>query len=283
MKLADKLSQSWHSFFRKRKVSIIEPESGTERWYTHISPVAMAMSGVAALFIIFGILLLLVAYTPLLDMLPGYRTDASRSRQTLIRALIRVDSLERKMNDMLIYNENRILVVDGKTPAMSSVRTDSIASDKTLVPPSSADTTFRRQMENDRHYTLNTLSQTKHTSINATKPMEGIIAERFDAKSGLFGIRMAAAPESQVMAIAEGTVLAVDWLPESGNSITIQHDNNIVSIYRNLSGAIVSKGQRVSTSEILGYSALEDQSELMFEFEMWMGGKPLNPESYILF
>lgn len=282
MKILDKLSQIWHSSLRKRKLSIVEPESGTERWYTHISPIAMAMSGVAMLFIVFIILLMLVAYTPLLDMLPGYRTDASKSRQTLIRALIRVDSLERKMNDMLIYNENRILVVDGKTPAMSSVRSDSVAFDKSLVPPSTADTLFRRQMENDRHYTLNTPSQ-QHSSINASKPMEGIISERFDAKSGLFGIRMASSPESQVMAIAPGTVLAVDWLPESGYSIAIQHDNNIVSVYRNLSGAIVSKGQRVNVSEILGYSAAEEQAELMFEFEMWMGGKPLNPESYILF
>lgn len=282
MKILDKLSQIWHSSLRKRKLSIVEPESGAVRWYTHISPIAMVMSGVAMLSIVFIILLMLVAYTPLLDMLPGYRTDASKSRQTLIRTLIRVDSLERKMNEMLIYNENRILVVDGKTPTMSSVRNDSVTFNKNLVPPSTADTLFRRQMENDRHYTLNTSSQ-QHSSINASKPMEGIISERFDAKGGLFGIRMASSPESQVMSIAPGTVLAVDWLPESGYSIAIQHDNNIVSVYRNLSGAIISKGQRVNTSEILGYSAVEEQAELMFEFEMWMGGKPLNPESYILF
>ena len=225
-----------------------------------------------------------MAYTPLLDMLPGYRTDASRSRQTLIRTLIRVDSLERKVNDMLVYNENRILVVDGKMPAMSSVRSDSVAFDKSIVPPSGADTIFRRQMENDRLYALNqgTTSQ-QRTTINAVKPMEGIIAERFNAKVGLFGIRMAAAAEQQILSIADGTVVAVDWLPESGNSIMVQHDNGIASIYRNLSGAIVTKGQRVISGEVIGYSAVEDEAEKMFEFEMWMGGKPLNPESYILF
>ena len=279
----NRAESKWHSLFRKRKVAIIDPENSTERWYTHLSPTAMVMSGVATIFIIFLLLLTLVAYTPLLDMLPGYRTDASRARQTLIRSLIRVDSLERKLNDMLIYNENRILVIDGKTPAMSSVRSDSVAFDKNIVPPSKADTLFRRQMENDRHYALNTTATQQRTTINAVKPMEGIIADSFDAKAGIFGIRMVSAPESQVMAIADGTVLAVDWLPESGNSIIVQHDSNIISIYRNLSGAIVTKGQRVAASEILGYSAVEEQSEKMFEFEMWMGGKPLNPESYILF
>ncbi|MBE6193235.1 MAG: M23 family metallopeptidase [Rikenellaceae bacterium] len=284
MKLFEKISLWWHNIFRKRKVAIIEPESGVERWYAHLSPMAMTMTAVALVSIVFALLLVLVAYTPLLDMLPGYRTDASRSRQTLIRTLIRVDSLERKVNDMLVYNENRILVVDGKMPAMSSVRSDSVAFDKSIVPPSGADTIFRRQMENDRLYALNrgTTSQ-QRTTINAVKPMEGIIAERFNAKVGLFGIRMAAAAEQQILSIADGTVVAVDWLPESGNSIMVQHDNGIASIYRNLSGAIVTKGQRVISGEVIGYSAVEDEAEKMFEFEMWMGGKPLNPESYILF
>lgn len=284
MRLFEKISLWWHNIFRKRKLVIVEPESGTERWYAHLSPVAMVMSCVALVTIVFALLLALVAYTPLLDMLPGYRTDASRSRQTLIRTLIRVDSLERKMNQMLVYNENRILVVDGKMPTMSSVRSDSVAFDKSIVPPSGADSLFRRQMENDRLYTISSGGKNQsHTKINAVKPMEGIIAERFNAKVGLFGIRMAAAAEQQIVAVTDGTVVAVDWLPESGNSIIVQHDNGIASIYRNLSGAIVTKGQRVATNEVIGYSAAESDAEKMFEFEMWMGGKPLNPESYIIF
>ena len=283
MKMFEKISLWWHNIFRKRRVAIIEPDTNTESWYTHLSPVAMAMSFVAMVSIVFAVLLALVAYTPLLDMLPGYRTDATRSRQTLISALIRVDSLERKMNDMLIYNENRILVVDGKMPAISSIKGDTVTFDKNVVPPSAADSLFRRQMENDRRYALNAGSGQQRTTISAVNPMEGIVAERFNAKTGLFGIRMASSPESQVVAIADGTVVAVDWSPEGGNTVAIQHDNGIYSVYRNLSAAIVTKGHRVSGSEVLGYSAVESEAENMFEFEMWMGGKPLNPETYILF
>ena len=283
MKLFDKISLWWHNIFRKRKIAIVEPESGVESWYAHLSPVSMVMSCIALIFIVFIILLTLVAYTPLLDMMPGYRTDATRSRQTLIRTLIRVDSLEQKMNDMLIYNENRILVVDGKMPTMSSVRNDSTTFDKSIVPPSQADTLFRRQMENDRRYTLNAGKSQQRTTISAVKPMEGIVSEGFNAKVGLFGIRMAAAPESEVVAVADGTVIAVDWSPEGGNTVVLQHDNGMMTIYRNLSAAIATKGHRVSASELIGYSSMEDQADKMFEFEMWMGGKPLNPQSYILF
>ena len=187
------------------------------------------------------------------------------------------------MNDMLVYNENRILVVDGKMPAISSIKGDTVTFDKSVVPPSAADSLFRRQMENDRRYALNAGGGQQRATINAVKPMEGIVAERFDAKVGLFGVRMASSPEAQVMAIADGTVVAADWSPEGGNTVAIQHDNGIYSVYRNLSAAIVTKGHRVSSSEVIGYSAAEAEAEKMFEFEMWMGGKPLNPETYILF
>ena len=283
MKMFEKIALWWHNIFRKRKIAIIDPESGSERWYTHLSPLSMITSGIALVTIVFLLLLLLVAYTPLLDMLPGYRTDATRSRQTLISALIRVDSLERKMTDMLIYNENRILVVDGKMPAVSSVRGDSVAFNKSIVPPSSADSLLRRQMENDRRYALNAKGGQQRVAISAIKPMDGIVAERFNAKAGLFGIRMAGSAESQIVAIADGTVVTVDWLPEGSNLVTVQHDNGVYSLYRNLSATIVTKGHRVGQGEVLGYSSVESQADKMFEFEMWMSGKPLNPESYILF
>lgn len=273
----------WHGFFRKKRICVVEPESGKERWYTHLSAAGLTMSCVALISIIFAILLTLVAYTPLLDMMPGYRTEASRARETLIRNLIMVDSLERKMNDMLIYNENRILVVDGKTPTTSSVRTDSLSSDKSIVPPSQIDSLFRRQMEDDRNYTLVSSGSQHRSSINALKPIDGIITERFNAKTALYGIRITSSPLSQITAIANGTIISTDWLPEHGNSVTIQHDNGIISIYRNLSDAIITKGQRVSSGEVIGYSATEEHPEMLFEFEMWMGGNPLNPESYILF
>lgn len=273
----------WREIFRKRRISISNPETASESWYTHISPVGIGTSAVALVFIVFGILLLLVAYTPLLDMLPGYRTDASKSRETLVRSLIRIDSLERKMNDMLIYNENRLLVVDGKTPTMRTVQNDTTARSKQIIPPSQADSLFRQQMENDNAYALNTTQGNTHSSINAVKPLDGIIAERFNAKVGLYGVRIASAPATQVVAIAAGTVTAADWIPDSGNCITIQHDNGMTSVYRRMSSTIAAKGQRVASGEVVGYSSDEEEKDSLFEFELWMSGKPLDPEAYIIF
>lgn len=282
MILFEKIALWWHNIFRKHRISISTPENDHVSWYTHLSVMGMITVVTALIFIIFGILLLLVAYTPILDTMPGYRTDATRSRETLVRTLIRIDSLERKMNDMLIYNENRILVVEGKTPVSRSLPTDTLQRSKSIIAPSRADSLLRHQMENDPAYTLREGS-TSRRNINAVKPMEGIISERFNAKIGLHGIRMAGAPETQIVATADGTIVTADWSPEQGNCIIIQHDNGMMSVYRALSSTIVSKGERVKAGEVIGYSSTEDDAAALFEFELWSNGKPLDPESHIIF
>ncbi|MBQ7856261.1 MAG: M23 family metallopeptidase [Alistipes sp.] len=282
MRFFEKIALWWHNIFRKRRISISDPETSNVSWYTHLSVMGIITLFTALVFIIFGVLLLLVAYTPILDTMPGYRTDASRSRETLLRTLIRIDSLERKMNDMLIYNENRILVVEGKTPATRTMPSDTLLRNKSIVAPSRADSLLRQQMESDAAYTLRESSASRR-NINAVKPMEGIISERFNAKIGLHGIRMVGTPESQIVATAEGTIVTADWSPEQRNCIVIQHDNGMMSVYRALSSTIVSKGQRVAAGEVIGYSATEEDAEALFEFELWSNGKPLDPESHIIF
>ncbi len=269
--------------WRKMRISISDAQTHREIRHIHLSPAGMAASTLALLVLIFVIVLTAVAYTPILDMMPGYRTNATRSRETLMRSLIRIDSLERKMNDMLAYNESIILVVDGKTPAMRTVENDTTQTDKSIVPPSHADSVFRRQMERNEQLAAQSKKR-EATNINAVPPMDGIISGRFNAKSGLYGIRITGSPEAQVVAIADGTVIDNEWSPEAGNTVAIQHTNGIVSVYRRLTNTLVGKGQLVKGSDVVGYAMSSDGSEASsFEFELWGDGKPIDPESYILF
>lgn len=275
---------SWVSgLFRKRRVAIFDDNE--EQWHAELSPATLTAIGVAVVTLIFGVLLLLVAYTPLLDLMPGYRTNAGRSREMLIRSIVRIDSLERKMNDMLTYNENRILVVSGKTPAMQSVKNDSLQRNKSFVAPSKADSILRKKIENDERYRLNNTKQKSivQNSLNAVAPMYGLISERFNSK-GLLGVRINGTRDAQVSAIADGMIILSDWSPEAGHSIVIQHKDNYLSVYRHLSGILLSKGERVQGAQAIGYAGSDDEEELsMLEFELWRNGKAVNPELYIIF
>ena len=275
---------SWFgSAFRKRHIAVFDKEE--KLWHADLSPVMLSTIGVAVVTLVFGVLLLLVAYTPLLDLMPGYRTNAGRSREMLIRSIVRIDSLERKMNDMLTYNENRILVVSGKTPAMQSVKNDSLHRSKSFVAPSKADSLLRQKIENDERYRLNGAksARAEQNILNTVAPMYGLISERFNAK-GLLGVRINGAKDAQVVSIADGMVVLTDWSPEAGHCVVIQHKDNYLSVYRHLSGVLLSKGERVQGAQAVGYAGSDKDVELsMLEFELWRDGKAVNPELYIVF
>lgn len=275
---------SWlGGLFRKRRIAILDREE--ERWHADISPTSLTAIAIAVVTLIFGVLLILVAYTPLLDLMPGYRTHAGRSREMLIRSIVRIDSLERKMNDMLTYNENRILVVSGKTPAMQSLKNDSLQRNKSFVALSKADSLLRQKIENDERYRLNESKPklTIQNSLNAVSPMYGLISERFNTK-GLLGVRINGTRDAQVSAIADGVVVLSEWSPESGHSVVIQHKDNYLSVYRHLSGVLLTKGERVQGAQAIGYAGSDKDEELsMLEFELWRNGKAVNPELYIIF
>lgn len=283
MKLFEKINFWIGEARRKRRVAIYDKNE--EVWHADLSLIKSGAIGVAIIALVFGVLLLLVAYTPLLDIMPGYRTNAGRSREMLIRSIVRIDSLERKVNDMLTYNENRILVVSGKTPAMQSVKNDSLQRAKAFVAPSQADSLLRQKIENDENYRLNTTkpNQVEQSALNAVAPMYGIVSERFNAKA-LQGIRINGTKEAQVLATADGVVLLNEWSPEKGHCVVIQHNNNFVSLYRNLSSVVIAKGEQVKGAQAIGCAGSDqDETLSMLEFELWSNGKAVNPELYIVF
>ena len=129
------ISSWWKRFSRKRRLSMLNATDNVEEWYTHISP-----AGLLAAFLAFILILSIVAYTPVLELLPGYRVEAARSRENLMQSVIRLDSMERMMNDMITYNNNIALIMEGKTPVVRTVgKEDSIRTNKTLVVPSRED------------------------------------------------------------------------------------------------------------------------------------------------
>jgi len=102
------------------------------------------------------------------------------------------------------------------------------------------------------------------------------------------GIDIAAPLDTQVQAIAEGTVINVYTDDRYGISIVINHGNGLSSIYSNLSttqlvqmGDVVTKGQVISG---VGETALfETLDEAHLHFAMTQDGESINPRQYIKF
>lgn len=278
-------------FFRKRRVSVMNAADRTEEWYVHISPAGAVAASLAALLVVFIAVSILVSYTPLLEFIPGYRAIANRSREGLIANIMRMDSMERQMRDMLTYNQNIALIMDGKMPVVRTIVSgDSARIDKTLVMPSPGDSLLRAQMEGDGPYSLHqsAAQRGKEMPMDMTAPVAGVVTSHFSIVESRFGIAIAAAAGAQITAIADGTVILSSWSPENGYMVVMQHDrSNMVSIYRQLATSAVTAGQRVAAGDIVGYNAETDAqteettNEILFE--LWDDGKPADPEAYIIF
>lgn len=285
----DKLVGRWNALFRKRRLVMQDVATQNEEWHIHLSPAAILTTSISAVVLLFVVVLTLVAYTPVVEFLPGFRTDADRHRESLVETIMRLDSMERVMNDMMTYNENISMIMAGKTPvARTIVRSDSSRRKPVLVVPSAEDSLLRAQMEGDGIYGLNRADagRTIREAVELLTPVEGVITRPFNLEESRFGVAIAAAPKAGVTAIDNGTVIASLWTPEGGQQLIIQHRGQLTAIYRNLSQPLVEANQTVRAGEIVGYTAektSEEDEVKEFELELWMNGKPVNPEGYILF
>ena len=184
MALFKKIRSWWRGLFRKRRFNMLNATDNSEEWHIHLSPASIFAALVAFLLLLFILILSLVAYTPVLEFLPGYRTEADRSRESLVQNIIRLDSMERMLNDMMTYNENISLILDGKTPVARSLpASDSTRASKLLVMPSHEDSLLRAEMEGDGPYSLagdGTASRRQvREAIQLAPPVDGIITDRF--------------------------------------------------------------------------------------------------------
>ena len=279
----------WRGLFRKRRFNMLNATDNSEEWHMHLSPANIFAAFLSFMLLLFILVLSLVAYSPILEFLPGYRTEADRSRESLVQNIIRLDSMERMMNDMLTYNQHIALIMEGKTPVARTLATsDSTRTSKVLVMPSPEDSLLRAQMEGDGPYAIAGRSggsrRSVREAIELAKPVEGIITDRFDIRNGNFGVRIAAAASDRITAIDNGTVVLSLWTPETGYMVELQHANNLLSVYKGLSQSLVTTGQTIRAGEMVGYNAEAEEGEVrLFEFELWNNGKPVDPEGYIVF
>ena len=86
----------------------------------------------------------------------------------------------------------------------------------------------------------------------------------------------------EVRAILEGKVTSIKEDKILGKTITIEHDNNIISTYQGLSEVTVSENDQIGQATIIGKSGnsniVKDEKNILL-FEVTVDGKYINPEN----
>lgn len=253
----------------------------------YISPLWVIMSLFFSFLLLAGVLYLIVVFTPVGNLLPGYISN--RAKEELIRNNIRIDSLTREVEkqDRYIANIQALIsgniTIDSITSSPVPINTEGISTDKTIHEKE-----FMEQWEEREKYNLTSqaTSVAELQELHLMRPTRGDVIKPFDPNSGHFGIDIAEIPGESVMAIHDGVVVMSDFTANEGFTIAIQHRENMISIYRNCYRLLKNIGDKVSGGEVIATLSSGENDNRKKEYlhlELWHRGKPLDPSTYIAF
>ncbi len=232
----------------------------------------------------------LISFTSLRELIPGY--PSAESRRALVQNTLKIDSLQNEINLWRLQLTNIQRIVTGKEP----IRVDSLLSvsqykDSLITAKntdfSKDDSLLRSTVIKEEQFNLSARTHKieQIEGLHFFPPVRGMITQEYNTAINHPYIDIAAPENSVVSAVLDGTVISSDYSEQNGYIIQIQHDNNLISIYKHNAKLLKKTGDKVSAGSpvsLVGSTGkLSTASHL--HFELWYKGKPVNPADYIKF
>ncbi len=272
----------------KYRLNILNDQTFEEVWAMRLSRLnVIAFFGSAAILIVI-LVIALIAFTPIREFIPGY-PDGNTRRNIVINAL-KADSLEHELKLWKDYYNNINNIIRGGEPLSVISKPDSSVKYKEIrFTRSVEDSLLRMQIEENEMYNLSVFDGRK-TKSNISNmlfftPVKGVVTSTFSLQLNHYGVDIVAAPNEPVVAVADGTVTLSTWTLETGYVLQIQHDDNLISVYKHNSQLLKKQGTRVKAGETI--AIIGNSGELTtgphLHFELWYNGNPIDPQKYIVF
>ena len=284
------------SFFSKLKhkyrLVVFNENSYQEVWWIKLSRLKL-INIFILLFIFFAtIIILAIAYTPLKEYIPGY--PSGEIKKDIILNAIKVDSLEQALKIKEQYFNNLKNIISGEelnnyVDYNKDTISDSIYNVDLNHKLSKDDSLLRVKIESEDTYNISSYEIAENSNslsdIHFFPPLKGIITNKFDKKNHHYGVDIVSSANEPIAATLKGRVIFAGWTLQTGYVIQIQHENNLISIYKHLDHLIVEEGDKVNTADPIAFvgNTGEETTGPHLHFELWHNGKALNPEDYINF
>lgn len=269
----------WQRFRFKFRVSVLNENTLNEVWHIRLSRAGVILMITGLFVVIFAIISVLIWFTPLNRYLPGYNANL---RSDIVEQVARVDSLGEQVTLQKQYIDAMRSVLTGEVSTDTVLSLDSLAivqREQLLEAKNAVTEGFLNQYEQKEREQLILFNQPQSAPvITMFRPVRGIIQQQFSEQEGRYGIQIETADKQTVASVLAGTVVAVMPSMTDKWCIIIQHENDFISIYRNLSKPRYAIGDKVDTGTIIGATAAN-----ILTFELWKKGHPINPQNTIIF
>lgn len=270
------------------RLAIIDDKTHKQLVTLHFTRIGFLLTTISILVVICGITYAVIAYTPIRTFIPGY-PDA-RSKRAAIRNAIKVDSLENVIYRWELYSENLKRVMTGEEPLKIDSLINLNKADRAMNADVAAlqkqDSLLREQVKEEEQFGISERDRRDLPieGLHFFTPLKGVVSQGYDPVMHPY-IDITAQEGSVVKATLDGTVIFAGWSEEAGYTIQVQHEGDIVSIYKHNEKLLKNTGDKVTAGApiaLIGNTGrLTTGTHL--HFELWHKGETVDPTKYIKF
>ena len=284
--MKNKRKAFWKNIKFKYKLTVINENTLEEIVGIHVSKLNGLSVLLSAVTVIFLIASLIIAFTPLRNYLPGYMN--TEVREQVVMNALRADSLQQMLERQRMYVMNIQDIIGGvvKVDSVHSIDSLTMVRSEELMERTQAEDDFRKQYEESERYNLTTIDNAPAvTGLIFFRPTRGTVSSSFDANRKHFGIDIAATPNESVLATLDGTVILATYTADTGYVIQVQHNQNLVTVYKHCGSLLKKVGDTVKAGEAIALvgNTGEKTTGPHLHFEIWNKGRALDPSKYIVF
>jgi len=271
----------------KYRLVILNEDTFEERFAIKLTRLNVFV--IVALSSIFLILatIFLIAFTSLKEYIPGYSSTALKQKATELN--YKTDSLQDviNMNEQYYASIKKVLTGDvkmvefNKDSIIDAAKKDAQSAD---LIPAKEDSLLRNLVDKEDKYNIFE-SSISNSNLVLFPPVEGTISEVYDVKEKHYAIDIVVAKDTPVKATADGTVIFAEWTAETGYVVIIEHNNDLISVYKHNASLTKQQGELVKAGEVIAMAGNtgEFTTGPHLHFELWNNGYPVNPANFIEF
>lgn len=268
-KLDYKVREWFKGLKEKYHLSLMNKDSFKEIYSLQVSKGKFFLVVSGFILFIFTTTFLLIAFTPLKKLVPGFETVMMHNQ--FVDMQKRLIVMEEDLNGKLEYAQHLDSVFKDFQVNMNNI--DSVEEQKAIheIPTKSKTKVLHLKEQLFQYHFF--------------KPVTGLVSQKYNPVENHFGIDVVCEKNEAVKATLPGKVILANWSVETGHTIIIQHLDNLISIYKHNSILLKRKGDWVKAGEVIAF--VGNSGELTtgphLHFEIWHNSNPINPLDVISF
>ena len=270
------------------RITLVDDDTHDKLWSKKFTRMGALVTAITTVVVTISVIFCIIAFTPVRTLIPGY-PDA-RTKHDAIRNAIRLDSLENVLTKWELYSENLRRVVDGREPlkidSLMEIRKGGASQTADPKEIGAKDSLLRKEVSDEDRFDIKS-NQSRTLPIEGMHfftPLKGVVSQGYDKVLHPY-IDITAPDNSVVTSVLDGSVISAEWTDTDGYTIRIQHEGDIISVYKHNQKLLKKTGDKVSAGTPIavlgGTGSLSDGEHL--HFELWHKGEAVDPTKYISF